>query len=246
MSIKTAIGIDGCRSGWIVASVDESGAPKLDLFQTLSSIAVEYHSYIWFIDIPLHLVSSGYRQCDIEARRLLGINRSSVFYTPVRGVFDYAVEKTIGSQDEKYRETNSFATKAGHKRLSKQSFSILGKIKEALDFFQVNTSIEAEEYHPELCYRIIAHKILKIDQKLQPKKEKGGYFQRLELVNQLMPTITGEVISNHRMQRNWILKQVGRDDIADALIAPVLYNVCGGKYHRIGDSQEKSIVVFDT
>jgi predicted RNase H-like nuclease len=81
------VGVDGCRQGWLCAVLgDETGQFTFELQSDLDGILTAYHDAVCIgIDIPVGLTECGYRDCDCQARRLLGWPRSaSVFLTPPR------------------------------------------------------------------------------------------------------------------------------------------------------------------
>ena len=85
-SVAYVIGVDGCAGGWIAAlrrdgrgEVDYQRVARLEeLFAGTSTPSVVA------VDMPIGLLERGARQCDVEARRLLGVRRSSVFTPPLR------------------------------------------------------------------------------------------------------------------------------------------------------------------
>lgn len=64
------------------------------------------------IDIPIGLPEVGPRRCDLEARRMIGARRSSVFPAPMRGLLGAAT----------YDEAVSRAVALSGKGLSRQAF----------------------------------------------------------------------------------------------------------------------------
>jgi predicted RNase H-like nuclease len=91
------------------------------------------------IDIPIGLADAGPRAADIQAARLLGARRSSVFQTPVRPAL----------------EAEDHASAAGISRrltgagVSIQAFSLKAKIFE-VDAWVRGTDRRVVEVHPEL------------------------------------------------------------------------------------------------
>ena len=118
------IGIDGCKSGWVLASAD-SGSSNVcfevvpDLRELFAS--AERGDYCVVIDIPIGLPEDGLRPCDLEARKAIGPRASSVFPTPCRA-------SLTGWRE--YRAACDLNEEACGKRLSRQAFAILPKIRE--------------------------------------------------------------------------------------------------------------------
>jgi predicted RNase H-like nuclease len=126
-------GVDGCRSGWVVAiggtvHVVARFTDVLDL--DVSIIAV---------DMPIGLPDAGPRACDVAARRLLGPRRSSVFPAPVRATL----------QATTYDNALRLHRAADDRGLSKQAYNLLPKIAEVDDALPDARVVEA---HPELAF----------------------------------------------------------------------------------------------
>lgn len=97
------------------------------------------------IDIPIGLVEAGPRACDLEARRLLGLPRSSsVFPAPIRPILD------AGS----YAEASARRHEIEGKRVSVQAWGIVPKIREVDQALRDDPSLSdrVREVHPELCF----------------------------------------------------------------------------------------------
>ena len=115
-----AVGVDGCRIGWICAAWDGESwclqlLPRLsDLLPWLAPAASIC------IDIPIGLSRDGVRACDREARQLLGPRRSSVFPVPPRLALEPASYAAINAASKKHFERG----------VSKQAFYLLPKIRE--------------------------------------------------------------------------------------------------------------------
>lgn len=128
-------GIDGCRAGWLYVSKNL----ETDEYNTciLSSIdeVINLKPAVLTIDIPIGLTDSGPRQCDKEARRLLGRPRaSSVFPAPIRPKLDATTREQAG--------------------VSQQTWAIVPKIREVDNFLRANTDCQSwiREVHPEVCF----------------------------------------------------------------------------------------------
>jgi predicted RNase H-like nuclease len=166
-------GIDGCPTGWLYVSKQLASGqvvarilPRIDeLSQMLPKPAVVT------IDIPIGLTDTGPRDCDLEARRLLGKPRSnSVFPAPVRPIL---VATT-------YNEACEIGESVDGRRLSRQAWGIVPKIQEVDTFLRSDSALQGwiREVHPEVCFwcwngsRAMAHS----------KKNKPGRAERERLV----------------------------------------------------------------
>lgn len=77
-------GIDGCRDGWVIVTLDTHDATlSARVLKTAELAALDYD--LAGIDVPIGLIDKGQRPADQAARRYLGWPRtSSVFPTPIR------------------------------------------------------------------------------------------------------------------------------------------------------------------
>jgi predicted RNase H-like nuclease len=88
-----AVGVDGCRSGWVVATTVRRGgalphAVRIDVVSGFAEvIAMTADAQCVAVDMPIGLLDlprTGGRDCDRAARALLGRQGSSVFSPPAR------------------------------------------------------------------------------------------------------------------------------------------------------------------
>ena len=138
-------GVDGCRAGWIsVAQEVESGQISAGVFADSVSLLTGSPAELTAIDIPIGLPTDRPRRCDVEARRLLGHRGSSVFPTPVRAALSA----------ETYEQACRSSAEACGKRLSKQAFGILPRIRSVDSVLRENPGLRDKvvEVHPELCF----------------------------------------------------------------------------------------------
>ena len=138
------LGIDGCKAGWAVASADPD--VRFQVALTIAD-AVGQSNIVAVVDIPIGLAESEPRQCDLDARAALPGRKSSVFPAPCRAALD-------GSED--YGFACDLNQRAGGKRITRQLFGILPKIRE-VDFL-MTPALQARirEAHPELIFATLA------------------------------------------------------------------------------------------
>jgi predicted RNase H-like nuclease len=98
------------------------------------------------IDVPIGLAARDPRACDLEARRILGPRRSSVFPAPVRSVLGAGT----------YAEACGRSRCACGKGISKQLFNILPKIAEVDRLQSRRLQAHLFEMHPELSFTVLA------------------------------------------------------------------------------------------
>mgnify|MGYP001069796286 CR=1 FL=1 len=131
-------GIDGTRNGWITAEFT-GDTWKLDFYEELSSIDFDEA----LIDIPIGLPEDSTRKCDEEARDFLTPERHySIFNCPVRDAV-YA---------DSYEEACEINEEKTGKRISKQAWNIVPKIREA---DREARKRKLRESHPEVFFKAI-------------------------------------------------------------------------------------------
>ncbi len=194
-------GVDGCRGGWICFVVHvESRESFFRKIQTFSEL-MEPTSWLRVIavDVPVGLVDQGARSCDIEARKLLRKPRSnSVFPAPVRA--------TLEAQS--YHQACQLSVGAHGKRLSKQTFGILPKIREVDQCITCAKQTQVFEVHPEVCFWA-----LNGYQSMRYRKSKReGFSERISLLRTHYPTIETDI--------DKLAKRIAKlDDLLDSAAA---------------------------
>lgn len=203
MPKHAALGLDGCRAGWVLARFDAE--PELELISDLQELKGKKADQIW-IDVPIGLSEYGYRDCDLELRSALGRRASSVFFAPIRKAV-YA---------DSYREACTQSHDVMGKKISVQAWNICGKIREVDAFLQLNPDYQSLmfESHPEWAFvRLNKGKPL-----THKKKEAAGFIERLEILESYHPKLTSaveEFLGRHPR------KKVLPDDVLDALVLAV-------------------------
>lgn len=139
------VGLDGCRRGWVAVRID--GQSRTIHFLTESDSAIDELLRLRFrraaVDMPIGLPERGYRDCDIEARKLLGANASRVFLGARRGML------TAQSQ----AKLNAALKRAGQPGVSAQLYGLKAKLREVDVFVRANPKIDLREAHPELVFQ---------------------------------------------------------------------------------------------
>ena len=157
------------------------------------------------VDIPVGLLERpvpGGRDCDREARRLLGRGRaSSVFTPPVRAALaakSYAQARRLNGRG-----------------LNRQGFLILPKIREVDRVMTPELQGSVHEVHPELSFRAMAGRAMR-----HPKKTPEGRRERLAALCRAL----GERRERLEAALRQAVRRHGRegvamDDVLDALAA---------------------------
>jgi len=192
--------VDGCAAGWLLVW-SEAGSNQVgaNLLASIDELALDDPAALTAIDIPIGLHHNGPRPCDQEARLLLGSRRSSVFPAPVRSVL----------QARSYSEACELSFQAQGRKLSKQTYNILAKIRAVDALLQAQGSLSQRlvEVHPELSFQQWNNGI----PMAHAKKKAEGHHQRLGLVEPRFPGAFAEIRCRYRR------RAVADDDILDAL-----------------------------
>jgi predicted RNase H-like nuclease len=179
-----AVGVDGCRSGWIAAvcyqKPEGEYATSLKHFETVVELAawrgaLESKPFVT-IDVPIGLPESvRFRRCDEEARTCLGPMRNSVFMPPGRYLLD---AKTYAETQRMVEERRQEEPEA--RGLNVFTWGILPKIREVDEFARVHPEHQdwLLEVHPEVCFLRWASRLL------PGKKSAVGQIERLGLVRE--------------------------------------------------------------
>lgn len=168
-----AIGLDGCRGGWLAAFAEEGQVYNIEVISSLNKLWPGPDTSVW-IDMPIGLpAASGYpRRVEALARKRLGKRRSSVFPVPCREVLACS----------SYQEANMLHRRLTGAGLQKQSWFLFPKIKEAGAFA---SEVPMKEAHPEVLFADLSGEPLAASKKTNP-----GLMHRLELLHQLDPGIS--------------------------------------------------------
>jgi len=198
-----AVGIDGCRYGWVTACYDDS---EVLIFKTINDVIEHYgDSYSFLIDIPIGLASEKCktRTCEKAARAVLPINRkSSVFSIPCRETLTAAG----------YAKANGINRQIMGCGISKQTWFIMPKIKELDDVLlsNIDMRLRFKESHPEIAFQFLNGG----SPLLHNKKMADGVNERLAILmryNERSESLFQKAVSNYKRP------EVARDDILDAL-----------------------------
>jgi predicted RNase H-like nuclease len=197
-------GVDGCPGGWI-AVVEETGGGAIShrLAGTFEELTLSLGPCDAIaVDVPIGLLDSGPRLCDIAARRLLSPKRSSsVFPAPLRQMLKCST----------YEESNVMRRSIEGKGVSKQSFAIISKIAEA-DVVIRSVGQPASrvfEVHPEVSFYGLAGHAMTC-----PKKRPIGREERRKHLGKVFALDTIEEV-----RKAYPRASVGHDDVLDAFVA---------------------------
>jgi len=221
-------GVDGCKSGWIVIRLGEKNNWDWKLCEIIHEV-IEYTSQttLTLIDIPIGLKddSPEERICDKAARKLLKYPRMfSVFRVPPRPVI-YA---------SSYEEGCTISHRITGKKISRQTWGIIPKIKETDMVFAKNPNLQntIRETHPEVCFAGLSGRPM-----LHSKKTQTGINERLHVLKKMHP-FSESIFST--LTKNISHKSALNDDILDALAATLSAQSAWQKSATLGNNEVDS------
>lgn len=147
------VGLDWGGTGWVAVVADDGGdRPFSAAFypSILNAWRANRDAETILVDIPIGLAEADRRQCDEDAKSILGDGRSRVFYTPVR-------EAVYEDRFEAAGDANETAT---GNRISTQAYHICPAIREVDGFLREFDAARGvvREAHPEVCFAALAGK----------------------------------------------------------------------------------------
>lgn len=175
-------GVDGCRTGWVVAFVRPRGDEvRVRLVRRFTDIpAAPEAPAVIAVDIPIGLperIGRGGRGPEHAVRALLGMRQSSVFAVPSRAAI----------QEDAYREACRIAalTSDPPRQVSKQLFMIAPKIREVDAALRADAALATTvfEVHPEVAFwRLNGERALEEPKKLKSRPYPPGLALRRDLL----------------------------------------------------------------
>lgn len=171
MSNVTLAGVDGCRGQWLAAVCDD-GSVSWRLVPSFRDLYDDNALTVIAIDVPIGLPESGARACDIDARRLLGPRRSSVFAAPVRPVLEHT----------SYPEARAALARLGGASMSAQAFGIVPAVRNVDSCVTPDDDDRVVETHPEVAFLVMGGAVA-------PKRTAKGVAQRMQLLSSHYPDV---------------------------------------------------------
>ena len=207
--MKKISGVDGCKVGWLAFHFDGKNWTE-NLYKEIGQLYSECDSGLILIDIPIGLrtTESLERLCDLESRKILKMRKSSIFPAPSR----------LAIYCKEYRSASQKNKKATGRGLSQQSFQIIPKIREVDNFIQSpnynQRKTRIREGHPEVCFWGLNG----CSEMNHNKKTALGKSERMRVLNGYIKDVN-KIFGQTRSR--YFKKQVGDDDIIDALVCAV-------------------------
>lgn len=202
------VGVDGCSGGWIAVVLDKVRCQTL-LYRSFGELWAGCRSAsLVLVDVPIGLRARdpAERLCDRTARQKLGQPRaSSVFPAPCRPALSAA----------SYEEASRVNEECTGRRLSRQSYEIMGKIGEVDDVLRDDPAARTtvREIHPEVCFWEIAGRPM-----AHRKATAEGAKERLAELKKVWAGVEEDVAVALRLHRR---RDVERDDVLDAMVGMV-------------------------
>ncbi len=201
------VGIDGCRAGWLVASIGPDGDAQLRVAPDIEQALAGLGQATALIDMPIGLARRAPREAEAMTRAALGRPRSSsVFAVPCRdAVYAHGYEQACARNRA-----------AWGKAISRQAWNICPRIVELDTFLCAHACGQrrVREGHPELCFwGLAAGTAMR-----HSKKTLAGRRERLAVLARHWPHARTVY---RRYVRRWPRSAVALDDILDALVLAV-------------------------
>ena len=227
---QASIGIDGCPAGWFFVWFEPNGTATYGVVPRLIALISEVQKPACvLIDIPIGLPDGpSARCCDLQARDALGSPRGrSVFTAPARAA--------LAAED--YCDAKRRHREATGKGLSRQTFNLLGKIREVDELIRTNQDARSllRETHPEVCFWSLNGQRSVIE----GKKRTLGLEKRVRVLERVWP---GAAVAVHHILYGGNPFQracVGRDDVVDACVAAVTASMGCSALRRLPAVSEK-------
>ncbi|APV44468.1 putative nuclease (RNAse H fold) [Dehalogenimonas formicexedens] len=219
--MNSSVGVDVSKGRWLAVQLFDDASWDVDLFPTFTELWKNYQEAKWIlVDIPIGLIDEGaQRACDTMARSLLGDRQFSVFQVPCRAAL---MADSWGEACEINR------SKTG-RRMSKQTYAIMPKIREVDEFLQATVEARKKilEIHPELCFWALNNsKPMEHNKKTEP-----GFKERLNILKKHQPKVD-DILTCALAQPNW---KIAKDDIVDALVGAMVGLLTQGQLTTLPD-----------
>jgi predicted RNase H-like nuclease len=155
-----ALGVDAARGGWVAVALEDGAFAGAALERRFPALLERFaEAVVVGVDVPIGLPKRGTRRrADLEARKLVGARRASVFFTPSRAALEAA---TYSAARELEPSTSA------------QGWALRTAI---LDVDRVRDP-RVREVHPEVSFAVLAKEPLAF-----AKRTWNGHRERLRLL----------------------------------------------------------------
>ena len=155
-----AVGIDGCKAGWMAVAIGPDGVVGARVFTDFTGVLAAWpDADAYGVDMPIGLPERGRRRADEAAQSFVGPRRSSVFFAPPRAALlvPYADALRLAPG------------------LSRQAYGLGAKILEVEPVAARQPRVL--EVHPECSFRALAAEPVE-----HPKTTWAGFRMRVRLL----------------------------------------------------------------
>lgn len=197
------VGVNGCPGGWLAAALHSSLRDlSYRVHSSFSDLLIHYSDASCIaIDIPIGLAENAPRLCDIEARRVLGVRRSSVFPAPDA--------RLVETKD--YMEASAQSRSLLAKGISRQAFAIYAKVAEVNRGMTRDLQDRVIEVHPEVSFWAMNGE----RPMLNHKSKLEGFDERHVLLSAHLPGVR----IPDRKEARMLARPASPDDVLDATVA---------------------------
>jgi predicted RNase H-like nuclease len=156
------LGVDGCRGSWVAARVlgDPRSARLLGWSHGRFAALPDAADEVVAVDIPVGLVESGRRACDLAGRAALGAAASRLFLIP----------PPVALRAPDLGAANAVLRERGEPGVSAQTFALRHAIAEVQAFAADPRVVEV---HPELSFAAASGRVA------APKRTAAGVAERV-------------------------------------------------------------------
>ena len=190
---RTIAGVDGCKAGWIAATLAPGGEPEIRVVPTFAALVESLaDDAVIAVDMPIGLpdfTKHGGRGPERLVRPLLGERQSSVFSIPSRAaVYAFAEPfTTVARWYEGHRVSSEVARRTSDppRGVSIQAFGIFPKIREIDSLLQARPELRLRviESHPEVAFwKLNGAAAMRIPKKIKGLVNPAGMSERRELL----------------------------------------------------------------
>jgi predicted RNase H-like nuclease len=137
-------GVDGCRSGWVVATTD--GVSVSRSFATIAGANFDLVA----VDMPIGLPDTWGRTADRAARSFIRPRGACVFSAPPRSLLAY----------DTYADANAAAKANYGCGLTRQTFNLFEKLREVDAVIDATNQDRFAEASPECSFRALTESVL--------------------------------------------------------------------------------------
>ncbi len=198
---RIALGVDGCRAGWLAVRLTDDGERLTLEYALYPSFAAVLEAHpdarAIAVDMPIGLYESGrarMRPCDQIARQKLGRRACCVFIPPTREML----------RAELYTPLRALG-------LSVQAYHLIPRIRELDALLTPDLQTRVWESHPELSFMALTGAPIG-----EPKRTAAGQTARRDALSHALGESVNELLTTFRAAV--APRQAGVDDLLDACV----------------------------